>query len=86
MSLHFVPNGSWAIKKMQPTVVDETTVDGERAVWTTGPYPLIMNKEEIQFTRLITGHVLIWGNLDVTYRLETDVSMEEAVKIAESLK
>jgi hypothetical protein len=85
MSLHFLPNGSWAIKKMEPTVVAETTVGGNRAVWTTGPYPMYMKNNDIQYERLITGHVLIWGNLDVTYRLETDLSLEEAVKIAKSL-
>jgi hypothetical protein len=40
----------------------------------------------MQFERLINGHVLIWAGLDVTYRLETDLSLEEAVKIAESLE
>ncbi len=86
MSLHFLPNGSWAIKKMEPTVIDETTVNGNRALWTTGPYPMYLSNGDLEFKRLITGHVLIWAGADVTYRLETDLSMEEAVKIAESLK
>lgn len=86
MSLHIIPNGSWAIKKFEPTVIDETTVNGERAVWTSGPYPIILTNGEIQFERLITGHVLIWADPDVTYRLETDLSMDEAVRIAESLE
>jgi hypothetical protein len=30
--------------------------------------------------------VLIWSNGDITYRLETDLSMEETLKIAESLE
>jgi len=85
MSLHFIPNGSWAIKKMEPTVIEETTVHGDRAIWTTGPYPLITNSGNIQYMRLINGHVLIWAASDVTYRLETNVSLEEAVQIAESL-
>jgi len=86
MSLHFLPNGSWAIKKMEPTVIEETTVNGEYAIWTTGPYPMHMTNGDIQYKRLITGHVLIWANPDVTYRLETDMSLEEAVRIAESLE
>ncbi|MFT3894986.1 MAG: hypothetical protein QM730_25445 [Anaerolineales bacterium] len=85
MSLHFVPNGSWAIKKMEPAAIDKTSVKGSRAIWTTGPYPLYINGD-IEYKRLITGHVLIWGNVDVTYRLETGVSMEEALKTAESLE
>jgi len=86
MSLHFIPNGSWAVKKVEPTVIQETLVDGERAVWTTGPYPLFFSNGDMQFERLINGHVLIWAGLDVTYRLETDLSLEAAVKIAESLE
>jgi hypothetical protein len=86
MSLHFIPNGSWAIKKVEPKVIRETSVDGEYAIWTTGPYPLIFPNGDIQFERLINGHVLIWAGLDVTYRLETDLSLEEALRIAESLE
>ncbi len=86
MSLHFIPNGSWAIKKVDPQVIEETKVDGNRAIWTTGPYPLIFPNGDIQFERLVSGHVLIWAGLDVTYRLETDLSLKEAVKIAESLE
>lgn len=86
MSLHFIPNGSWAIKKVEPQVIEETKVDDNRAIWTTGPYPLIFPNGDIQFERLVSGHVLIWSGLDVTYRLETDLSMEEAVRIAEALE
>lgn len=32
------------------------------------------------------GHVLIWTIGDVTYRLESELSIEEAVKIAESVR
>ena len=86
ISLHFVPNSSWAIKKVDPTVIQETSVNGERAIWTTGPYPMYLSNGDLQYRRLITGHVLIWAGLDVTYRLETDLSLEEEVKIAESLQ
>lgn len=86
MSLHFLPSGSWAIKKMEPTVIEETTVNGGHAIWTTGPYPIYMTNGDIQYKRLITGHVLIWTDGEVTYRLETDLGIEEAVKIAESLE
>lgn len=86
MSLHFLPPNSWAIKKVEPTLVQETTVNGQRAIWTIGPYPIRYSSGDIDFTRLIDGHVLIWTDGDVTYRLETDLSLEEAVKIAESLE
>jgi hypothetical protein len=86
MSLHFLPAGSWAIDKRQPQVIDDTSVNGKRALWTIGPYPLRLYNGELEFKRLITGHVLVWEDGDITYRLETDLSMEEAVKIAESLE
>jgi len=86
MSLHFLPEGSWAIKKVNPTLIQETTVNGQRAIWAIGPYPLRFSNGNLDFIRLIDGHVLIWADGDITYRLETDLSMEEAIKIAESLE
>ena len=86
LSLHFLPAGSWAIKKIEPTLIQETTVNGQRAIWTIGPYPLRLYNSNIDFIRLIDGHVLIWAHGDITYRLETDLSLEEAIKIAESLE
>ena len=86
MSLHIIEAGSWAIEKVQPVVVQETTVKGLKAAWTIGPYPLILSNSDIRFTRLIDGHVLIWADDELTYRIETDLSMEEAVRVAESLE
>jgi hypothetical protein len=87
LSLHFIPAGSWAITKMGPTIIELTTVNGEQAIWAAGPYPLrVYNMNEMEFTRLIEGQVLIWTEGNITYRLETNLSMEEAVEIAESLK
>jgi hypothetical protein len=86
MSLHIIPLYSWMIKKASPEIIELTSVNGQQAVWTSGPYPLIMKNEDMLFTRLIEGHVLIWTQGDLTYRLETDGSLEEAVRIAESLQ
>jgi hypothetical protein len=86
MSLHFIPDGSWAVKKVDPLVIQETTVNGERAIWAIGPYPLRFSNGNLDFVRLVDGHVLIWAEGDVTYRLETDLSLEEAIEIAESLE
>ena len=35
---------------------------------------------------LVEGHALVWEEGDITYRLETSLSLDEAVKIAESLR
>jgi hypothetical protein len=86
MSLHIIEAGSWAIEKVEPVVIEETTVDGVRALWTVGPYPLLMHNRDILFARLVNGHVLIWEKSGITYRLETDLSLEEAIRVAESLQ
>ena len=86
MSLHLIPPGSWAIDKFDPALVQETTVNGQKAVWAVGPYPLRLRNQDMQYLRLIEGHVLIWTDKEMTYRLETDLSLEEAVRIAESLE
>jgi hypothetical protein len=67
-------------------VIQDTEVNGLRGIWAVGPYPLILNSGDIQVTRMIDGHVLIWAEDEITYRLETDLSLEEAIKIAESLE
>lgn|SRR5574341_1033137 len=86
MSLHLLPAGSWAIKKVEPRLIQETIVNGQRAVWAVGPYPLRLSNGDLEITRLINGHVLIWEEENITYRLETDMPLEEAIKIAESLQ
>ncbi len=86
MSLHFVPQGSWGIEKAEPRVIEETNVNGQRAIWAVGPYPLKLRNGDLDFTRLIEGNVLIWADGDITYRLETAQTLEEAIKIAESLE
>jgi hypothetical protein len=86
MSLHFISPGSWAVKKVNPTLIEETTVNGQRALWTIGPYPIWFSNGDLDFIRLIDGHVLIWFDGEMTYRLETDLSLEEALRIAKSLK
>ena len=86
MSLHMIPSGSWAVEKMNPALVQETTVNGQRAIWAVGPYPLQFSNGDLDFVRLIDGHVLIWADGEVTYRLETNLDLEEALRVAESLE
>ena len=35
---------------------------------------------------MVDGNVLIWYADDITYRLESDLPMEEAIKVAEFLR
>lgn len=86
MSLHFLPPNSWAIKKMEPTMLEETQVNGNYAIWAVGPYPLRYKNGDLDFLRMIDGHVLIWQEGEITYRLETDLPLDDAIRIAESLE
>jgi hypothetical protein len=87
LSLHQLGPGTFA-DKGNPGSVQETTVNGRQALWTEGPYILQFrrgNRVDYDMRRLVTGRVLIWVEGEVTYRLETDLPLEEAVRVAESL-
>jgi hypothetical protein len=68
-----------------PPSVEATRVNGRPAVWTTGPYVLVTRGGELKEYRLIEGHVLIWTDGTLTYRLETSMTREDAVRAAESM-
>lgn len=87
MSLHELGPGTFA-EKIQPPVVQETTVNGQHAVWTLGPHLLQFSRNGqviYDARRLVEGHTLVWTQGDITYRLETDLPLNDAVRIAESL-
>ena len=86
MSLHMIPEASWVLEKFTPSILQETHVEGNRAVWSVGPYPLIMRNGNVELVRMISGNVLIWTKADVTFRLESNLPLIEAVQVAESLK
>ena len=68
-----------------PAGIETATVNHQLAFWTSGPYVVRTRSGEFVTTRLIGGHVLIWTEGQLTYRLETGLSLAEAVKLAESL-
>lgn len=87
LSLHqYTGEGNLTGAKVEPVTIETTTVDGRPAVWATGPYLLQLNNGDYDLVRMIEGHVLIWAEGRVTYRLETELSLAEAVRIAESLR
>jgi hypothetical protein len=85
LSLHLLACEVCATKG-EPQVIRTTSVSGQPAVWTEGPYLIQLSNGNMEMRRLIEGHVLIWTNGPITYRLETDLPLEEAVRIAESVK
>lgn len=84
--LQELPSESWGVRKTQLETVISTTVDGQPAVWAVGPYVLFYRNGDMVEQRLVEGHVLIWERAGVTFRLESDLSLDQAVKVAQSLK
>ena len=75
------------LDKAAPTVLERTEVGGEEAYWAEGPYMLaIRGERELELRYLVQGHVLIWAEGALTYRLESGLPLEEALRIAESLQ
>jgi hypothetical protein len=91
LTLHFLTSTSVADKMLDhsgprtPPSVETTLVNGHPAVWTTGPYVLFTRNGNLKEYRLIEGHVLIWTDGTLTYRLETSMPLEDAVRTAESM-
>lgn len=83
MSLHILGDDV-SLLKLEPQVLAETEVAGSAAVWTEGPYLLVLEGAGPQQARLIEGRVLIWTRGGETYRLETDLALEGARRVAES--
>jgi len=86
LSLQAINPDSASLKKLDVDMVRETTVNGKYALWATGSHMLEVQGRDYKHLRLVEGNVLIWETGGVTYRLETDLSMEEAIQIAESLR
>lgn len=85
----FEMTSSVFVYKSNARIVAETTVHGNRAIWTEGPYYVeILREGQVvyEMRRLVTGNTLIWTEGNITYRLESDLSLDEAVRVAESLR
>jgi hypothetical protein len=85
LSLHQFGAGTFA-DKVEPKVIQATEVNGQPALWVEGPYLVQTGNGDYVTQRLVEGHVLIWEVEEITYRLESKLTLEEAVQIAESLK
>lgn len=91
LSLFQFIEGAGLAEKMvtHPEVVEQTTVNGKPAAWVRGPHTLTFQEPnrttDFQQHMLVEGNVLLWQNNLVTYRLETTLPKDEAIKIAESL-
>jgi hypothetical protein len=86
-ALHILGPGAF-VYKMQPTVIKETIVNGQSALWTEGPYFLVWqdgSQTTWDMRQIVKGNVLIWTDGQITYRLESSLSLDEARNVAESI-
>lgn len=78
--------GTFAEKAL-PAVIEETSINGQEAIWAKGAHLLQFSGSTYHSVPLVVeGNILIWEQDGVTYRLESDLSLEEAVRVAESVK
>lgn len=77
------------------TLITETQVSGQRALWLTGAPHLLVTLDRngepvIGWERPVNANTLIWETRDspgeVTYRLETTLGLAEAIEFAETLR
>lgn len=90
LALHILGPGA-TVNKGAPESFIETTVNGDWALWIQGPYVLQVSppwnpRAQPGSGYLVTGRVLVWEEDGITYRLEGDLSLDDAVRIAESLQ
>jgi hypothetical protein len=71
-------------------VVEDVRFGDGPAFWLTGPPHGLVYRDAtgayIQESRRMVGDVLIWRDGDLTMRLETSLGLEEALRIAESIR
>lgn len=85
LSMYQFSPGPYA-EKTRPQVIKSTTVNGRPAIWGEGEHLLITRSGRDVMRRLVDGHVLVWTEGEITYRLETALSETEAIRVAESLR
>jgi hypothetical protein len=69
--------------------ISGTTVNGENALWLQGNHALVLqdrNDSAGSIELMVNANVLLWTEGDITYRLEARLSLDEARRVAESLK
>ena len=74
----------------EATVVEEVEVGGRPGLWLTGAAHIVQVRDasgelSLDFRR-VEGSVLAWEADGITYRIETQLPLSEALKIAESMR
>ena len=72
------------VRKMSPKVLRTTRVKDREAAWVQGEHVLKVKSGDYEVVQLVSANALIWTEGRQTYRLETSLTMDEAVRIAET--
>lgn len=71
-------------------VVEEVSVGGDRGYWISGPphffYFIDRSGQGVEDSRRVVGDTLVWASDGVTYRLESSLGRDEAIRLAETLE
>jgi hypothetical protein len=86
LSLYEIDVPYYGLKQALQENVRQTTVGGQPAVWVEGPHRLQLQDGDYQEWVLVPGSALVWTDGELSYRLESGLTMEEAVRVAESLE
>lgn len=84
LSLYQIHVAEYAYKGSE--MLETTAVNGDPAFWVIGPHYFRLRGSAPEAWLFVEGSVLIWWDGDVTYRLEGAKSLENALRIAESLQ
>lgn len=91
VSLHLLPPSTYGLKLYEGEL-ENVEVNGEAALWLPNPHPIVLRTgsgDADMQTRQVSMHALVWsaaaGGNEITYRLETNRPLEEAISIAESV-
>jgi len=69
------------------SILEETAVNGQRAIWLEGPHAFLLANGQWEDWQFIDSNVLVWyAENGLTFRLEGADTLTEAVLIAESLE
>lgn len=94
LSLHMVNSDSYVVKQFprdyKEDAIVQTLVNEREAYWLTMPHAVEVyaNNSGLldRYAWEVVNHVLVWTDGPLTYRLETYVALDEAIRIAESLQ
>lgn len=85
LSLTQIGVAEFARKLVAEETVQDVTIGDRPGIWLEGPHTLLLFGDWQPNRLLIASNVLIWVQDGITYRLEGDITLDEARRIAESV-